>query len=117
MRALILAFLGDIALESSTQAAPFALDAAAIELASAQPLEPAAQDCGWGWHRTHWRDQWGNWHWGPDKGPHGAWSEGAYYSYPGWRVAPHGGVGVSVAAKMIGAEPPTVDKGQSAGGS
>ena len=37
MRALILAFVGDIAFASSTQAAPFALKPAAIELASAPP--------------------------------------------------------------------------------
>jgi hypothetical protein len=48
MRALILAFVGGIALGSSTQAAPFALKPAAIELASAPLVERAAQDCGCG---------------------------------------------------------------------
>lgn len=91
MRALTLAFVGGIALASWTQAAPFALKPAVIELASAPRVQRVAQDCGWGWHRMRWRDQWGNWHWGdcvPDGGSHGGWGEGSYYSYPGWRAAP-----------------------------
>ena len=62
MRALTLAFVGGIALASWTQATPFALKPAVIELASAPRVQRVAQDCGWGWHRMRWRDQWGNWH-------------------------------------------------------
>jgi hypothetical protein len=91
MRALILAFVGGIALATSPQGAPLAPKPAAIELGTALPVEPAAQDCGWGWHRTRWRDQWGYWHSGdcvPDGGAHGGWGAGWYYPYAGWRVAP-----------------------------
>ena len=28
------------------------------------PVELVAQGCGWRWHRHHWRDRWGYWHWG-----------------------------------------------------
>ena len=91
MRALILAFVGGIALATSAQAAPLALRPVAIELGAAPPVELAARDCCWGWHRSRWRDPWGYWHWGdcgPDAGPHDGWGAGWYYPYSGWRVAP-----------------------------
>jgi hypothetical protein len=91
MRALILAFVGSIALTASTQAAPLAPRPAALELGTAPPVELAAQGCGWGWRRARWHDQWGNWHWGdcvPDQGASRGWDAGSYYPYAGWRVSP-----------------------------
>ena len=87
MRALTLAFVGGIALASWTQAAPFALKPAVIELASAPRVQRVAQDCGWGWHRMRWRDQWGNWQSGdcvPNERGYGYDSRGAgwYNPYP-----------------------------------
>jgi hypothetical protein len=29
---------------------------------AAPPIELVAE--GWGWHRHHWLDRWGHWHWG-----------------------------------------------------
>jgi hypothetical protein len=47
--------------------------------------------CGRGYHRTHWRGQWGNWQWGdcvPYGGrPYVGWGAGRYYSYPYWHGA------------------------------
>jgi hypothetical protein len=31
---------------------------------AAPPIELVAEGCGWGWHRHHWIDRWGHWHWG-----------------------------------------------------
>jgi hypothetical protein len=31
---------------------------------AALPIELVAEGCGWGWHRRHWLDHWGHWHWG-----------------------------------------------------
>ena len=31
---------------------------------AAPPIELVAEGCGWGWHRRHWLDRWGHWHWG-----------------------------------------------------
>ena len=89
MRALILAFVGGIALATSAQAAPLALRP--VEIGAAPPVELAARDCRCGWHRTRWRDPWGYWHFGdcaPDAGPYGGWGAGWYYPRSGWRVAP-----------------------------
>jgi hypothetical protein len=49
----------------SAQAAPLtSLKATPAELNGAPPIELVRQGCGWGWHRGHWRDRWGYWHWG-----------------------------------------------------
>jgi hypothetical protein len=32
------------------------------ELTPASSIELVRQGCGWGWHRSHWRDRWGYWH-------------------------------------------------------
>jgi hypothetical protein len=65
MRAVILAFMCGLALAAtSVQAAPVPGRSTPIELGAAPPLELIAQGCGWGWHRGHWRDRWGYWHWG-----------------------------------------------------
>jgi hypothetical protein len=91
MRALILAFAAGIALTTSAQTAPLAPEPDVIEHSTAMPFELAAQDCGWGWHRTRRHNQWGNPYWGecvPDRGPYHGWGAGSYYPYPGWRVAP-----------------------------
>ena len=91
MRALILALGAGLALVASAQATPLATQPASIELGAAPPVELVRDGCGRGWHRTHWRDQWGNWQWGhciPNGGPHDAWSAGWYYRYPDWQVEP-----------------------------
>jgi hypothetical protein len=36
----------------------------AAELTTAPSLELVRDGCGPGWHRHHWRDYWGRWHWG-----------------------------------------------------
>jgi len=51
MRALILAFVGGIALTVSTQGASLA-PKPALGLGTAALIEPADQACGWGWHRV-----------------------------------------------------------------
>jgi hypothetical protein len=49
----------------SVQAAPLPpAKAIPTELGNAPPIELVRQGCGWGWHRGHWRDRWGYWHWG-----------------------------------------------------
>jgi hypothetical protein len=49
----------------SAQAAPLApKEATPPELAGAPTIELIREGCGHGWHRHHWRDQWGYWHWG-----------------------------------------------------
>ena len=64
MRGLILASGVGLALAASAQAAPLAPTPASIELGAAPLIELVRDDCGRGWHRTRWRDQWGNWQWG-----------------------------------------------------
>jgi hypothetical protein len=65
MRAVILAFVCGIALAAtSAHAAPIPTKAIPVEPSAAPPVELAAQGCGWGWHRGHWRDRWGYWHFG-----------------------------------------------------
>ena len=79
MRGLILAFAGGLALAASAQAAPLARNPASIELSGAPPVELVRDGCGRGWHRSRWRDQWGDRRWGyciPNGGPHDAWSAG-----------------------------------------
>ena len=80
MRAAIVTFLSAIASAvMSVQAAPLPPKPSAIELGAAPPVELVAGVCGWGWHRTHWQDHWGYWHWGhcvPNWGPHGGWGAG-----------------------------------------
>jgi hypothetical protein len=63
MRAVILATAAGIALAASAQATPLAPKSAPIELGTAQPIELIDHGCGWGWHRVHWQDHWGYWHW------------------------------------------------------
>lgn len=46
------------------QAAPLAAKANRTELGAAGPLVRVAEGCGPGFHRRHWRDRWGYWHWG-----------------------------------------------------
>jgi hypothetical protein len=92
MRALIFAFAGALAVATSAQAAPFAPKPASIELGTTPPIELVRDGCGRGYHRTQWRDQWGNWQWGdcvPYEGrAYNGWGAGWYYSYPDWRAAP-----------------------------
>jgi hypothetical protein len=91
MRALIYAVVGGVVLAAVAQAAPFAPKPASIELGTTPPIELVRDGCGRGYHRTHWRDQWGNWQWGdcvPYGGrPYNGWGAGWYYSYPDWRAA------------------------------
>ena len=60
MRALIPALVGALTLAASAQAAPLAPYPDSIELGAPRPVELVRDGCGRGWHRTHWRDQWGN---------------------------------------------------------
>ena len=63
MRAVIIAFVGGVALTGmSAQAAPIPPKVSPVELGVAPPVELVAQGCGRGWHRHHWRDRWGYWH-------------------------------------------------------
>jgi hypothetical protein len=93
MRGLILALAGGLALAASAQAAPLAPNRASIELGVAPPVEQVRDGCGRGWHRTRWRDQWGNWQWGdcaPNEGGYGYEGRGGagwYNPYPDWRTA------------------------------
>jgi len=72
MRALIIAFVGGLAFAASAHAPPLSAKPAAIKLGATLPVEPIAGGCEWDWHRRHWQDRWGNWHWGhcaSDDGP------------------------------------------------
>ena len=61
MRGLILASAVGLAFAASAQATPLAPNPVSIELGAAPSVELVRDDCGRGWHRTRWRDQWGNW--------------------------------------------------------
>jgi hypothetical protein len=66
MRVILPTFAGFVVLAAiSAQAAPLPPSKASPpELSTAPPIELARQGCGWAWHRVHWRDRWGYWHWG-----------------------------------------------------
>ena len=66
MRATIPTLAGLVALTAiSAQAAPLPPTKSTMsELGSAPPVELVREGCGPGWHRYHWRDRWGYWHWG-----------------------------------------------------
>jgi hypothetical protein len=75
MRVLLATFAGFVALAATAvQAAPpVPAEKSAVERGAAPPIVLARDDCGHGWHRTGWRDQWGRWHWGdcvPNGNPH-----------------------------------------------
>jgi hypothetical protein len=96
MRAAIVAFLSGLALAAgAVQAAPNPpVKAPAAELGAAAPIELVDHGCGWGWHRMHWQDHWGYWHWHcvPNGHVH-HWSGGKFeHPYSDWR-APSGGWG------------------------
>jgi len=93
MRAVILAFVSAAALAAvSAQAAAPPPKPSAIGLGASPPLDLVRDGCGRGWHRHHWRDQWGYWHWGdcaPDEcRSYGGYGAGPYYPPPVWRSAP-----------------------------
>ena len=62
----------------SVQAAPLPSSKAyAAERDGSPPIELVRDGCDHGWHRHHWRDQWGYWHWGyciPDGDPYRGWA-------------------------------------------
>jgi hypothetical protein len=90
MRALILGFAVGLTFAASAQAAPLSPNPAAIEVGAASSVQLVAGSCGWGWHRRHWQDRWGNWHWGhcvPANGPYVGWGAGRYYPYTYWHGA------------------------------
>jgi hypothetical protein len=81
----ILAFAGALALAVTAQAAPLAPNPTSIEFGVVPPIELVRDDCGRGWHRSRWRDQWGNWQWGdcaPNEGGYGP-TYGPGYGYDG----------------------------------
>jgi len=93
MRAIILAVVCGLALATtSLQAAPVPTKALPGELGVAPSLKLVRDGCGRGWHRHHWRDQWGYWHGGdcvPDEGrPYGGWGAGTPYPPSYWGVPP-----------------------------
>ena len=83
MRPFIVACVGGLTLVTSVQAAPLAPNPASIELGAAPPVELVRDDCGRGWHRTRWRDQWGNWRWGDCVPNEGGYGPGYGYGYDG----------------------------------
>ena len=101
MRALILTFVLCLPLSASAQAAPLSLKPTSIELGASPPVELVRDGCGRGWHRTRWRDQWGNWQWGdcvPNEGGYGYGYDGRgtglYVPFPDLRgVLPRWGWG------------------------
>jgi hypothetical protein len=65
MRVTVATFVGLVALAAvSAQAAPISIKPTEVSLGPPPLLELVTQGCGWGWHRAHWRDRWGYWHWG-----------------------------------------------------
>ena len=57
-------FVSELALAAvSAQAAPLLPKQSAIELGAVPSVELVVGGCGFGWHRHHWRDRWGYWHW------------------------------------------------------
>jgi hypothetical protein len=59
--ATVFAFLAALSL----QAAPIPKKAVPASLGLAPVVELVAQGCSLGWHRGHWHDPSGEWHWGP----------------------------------------------------
>ena len=92
MRAMIFAFAGGLALATSAQAAPFTPKRASIELGTAPPFELVDHGCGWGWHRVHWQDHWGYWHWHCVQYGHVHHGTRLEHPYADWR-GPTGGWG------------------------
>jgi len=91
MRASFLAIAPCLALATSAQAAPVWRSTAGIELGAAPHIALVRDGCGRGWHRDHWRDQGGDWHWGhciPNGGPHDAWTAGWSHPHPDWQTEP-----------------------------
>jgi hypothetical protein len=66
IRIIVAAFTGLVALAVvSAEATPLPpAKASPAELRAAPSIELVRQGCGWSWHRGHWRDRWGYWHWG-----------------------------------------------------
>jgi len=92
MRVILSTLAGLVGLSAvSVQAAPLLpAKAPAAERGIDPAIELVRDGCGHGWHRHHWRDQWGYWHWGdcvPDGDPYRGWGAGWYYPYPDWRGA------------------------------
>ena len=66
MRTMVATLAGLMALAAiAVQASPLPpVKTTTTELNVVPPVELVRQGCGWGWHRHHWRDSWGYWHWG-----------------------------------------------------
>ena len=78
MRVIVATFAGFIAFAATAvhAAPPVAAKKSAVERGAAPPIVLVRDDCGHGWHRTGWRDQWGRWHWGDcvlNGNPHPGW--------------------------------------------
>lgn len=63
MRAVVMTFVGALALATSVRAAPVAPTPASMELRPVPPIELVDHACGSGLHRVHWQDHLGYWHW------------------------------------------------------
>jgi hypothetical protein len=90
MRVTLATFAGFVGLAATAvQAAPsVTAKKSGDEPGAAPPIVLVRDDCGHGWHRTGWRDQWGRWHWGdcvPNGNPHPGWGARWDYPYPVWR--------------------------------
>jgi hypothetical protein len=91
MRALMLSIALGLALTTSAQPAPVWRNTAGVKLGAPPHIELVRDGCGRGWHRDHWRDQQGDWHWGhciPNGAPDDAWPAGWSHPYPDWRAEP-----------------------------
>jgi hypothetical protein len=66
MRAMTMVFVSGVALAAiSAQAAPLATKPPSPSSVEGAPsIELVAEGCGPGWHRHHWLNRWGHWHWG-----------------------------------------------------
>ena len=66
MRIIIATYVGLLALCSiSAQAAPSSpTNLGPTGVAISPAFELVAQGCGYGYKRTRWQDEWGQWHWG-----------------------------------------------------
>jgi hypothetical protein len=93
MRVIVATLAGFVSLAATAvQAAPpVPAKESAVEPGANPPIVLVRDDCGHGWHRAGWRDQWGRWQWGdcvPNGDPYRSQGAGWYSPPPYWRGAP-----------------------------